>query len=279
VKKVLVIGHRGALGHAPENTRASFEKAWRLGADAVECDVHLSRDGRLVVIHDETLDRTTNGRGLVRRRTWKELARLDAGRWFGARFKGERLWHLEDLLAWARRKKSRAGKPFQVIIEIKNKPVPCPGIAEAVVETLHRFGFEERCRVISFDHGAVRRVKTLDPRIPTGILFSRPPDDLEKRMRWTRADALFPRRHLVTPALVRRAHRRGWYVGTWTVDEPDEIKRVLRAGVDAVAGNFPERIGGRTRRITDTIALHRLLDKSDPIISGSEMRKRLDSPH
>ncbi len=80
-----IVGHRGAMGHAPENTRASFETALRLGADAVECDVHRSKDGETVVLHDGTLDRTTSGRGPVRARTWTQLQKLDAGAWFGPR--------------------------------------------------------------------------------------------------------------------------------------------------------------------------------------------------
>jgi glycerophosphoryl diester phosphodiesterase len=263
MKKVtpcLIIGHRGAMGHAPENTSASFALGLRLGADAVECDVHLSKDGRLVVMHDETLDRCTSGAGRIADRRWAQIRRLDAGGWYHRRFKGLRPWRLEELLSWARDKKTRAGAPLRVVVEIKgaspgvargaakNKPVRYKGIAEAVVKAVQAASLRDRVIVISFDHGVVKRVKRLDTGIFTGILFSRPLPGLAARMAWARADALFPRYTLVTPALLHTARRKGWFVGTWTANEPADMKRLLRLGVDAVATNYPERLAALRRR-------------------------------
>src|SRR5688572_14064462 len=100
--QVQVVGHRGAMGYCPENTMASFQRALELGADWIEFDVHLTRDGGIAVIHDETVDRTTSGRGLVKEHTLAELRQLDAGAWFGAEFAGEPIPSLDDVLAWAR---------------------------------------------------------------------------------------------------------------------------------------------------------------------------------
>src|SRR5215207_11286279 len=100
--RVWVVGHRGAMGHCPENTLASFARGLELGADWIEMDVHLSRDGAVVVIHDETLDRTTNGHGLVRDCNLAELTALDAGVWFSPAYAGERIPTLDELLAFAR---------------------------------------------------------------------------------------------------------------------------------------------------------------------------------
>src|ERR671938_442670 len=125
--RVWVVGHRGAMGHCPENTLASFERGLELGADWIEVDVHLSRDGALVVIHDETLERTTNGSGLVRERTLAELQRLDAGH-------GERIPTLEEVLVWAR------GRGIGVDVEIKNAPIYYTGIEAAVVRAVERCG-------------------------------------------------------------------------------------------------------------------------------------------
>src|SRR5918911_3997990 len=130
--RVWVVGHRGAMGHCPENTPASFERGLELGADWIELDVHLSRDGALVVIHDETVDRTTNGHGAVRDHTLAELEALDAGSWFGADYAGQRIPTLDEVLTWARRRDTI------VDIEIKNAPVYYPGIEAAVVEALRR---------------------------------------------------------------------------------------------------------------------------------------------
>lgn len=238
----MIIGHRGAMGHAPENTRAAFEAGVRLGADAVECDVHLSKDGRLVVIHDDRLERTTNGRGAVAGKTWAELRELDAGAWYGKEFAGERLWLLEDLLKWAKHRRTRDKKLLQLIVEIKAKPRPPARLADRVVAALRKTGMVRRAFVISFNHGEAARAKALCPRLRTGLLFSEIPRDLPRRMAWSRADAVFPRFNLVTPEFMKKAHQQGWFVGTWTVNEPSDVKRIFSLGVDAVASNFPERL-------------------------------------
>jgi len=242
LRRPWVIGHRGAMGHAPENTLASFALALALGADAVECDVHLSRDRRLVVIHDESLDRTTSGTGLVGKSPWSALRRLDAGGWYHRRFKGQRLLTLDDLLAWTGRRKTAAGRPLGLLIEIKNEPVRYAGIADAVAAALKKASAAERAAVISFDHGAVKRVKRLFSAVFTGLLFHEPLPHLAARVRWTKADGIFPRRHLVTPALLRQARRLRLFTGTWTVNAPDEMKRMIRLGVGGVATNFPGRL-------------------------------------
>src|SRR5438105_301115 len=157
--RVWVIGHRGAMGHCPENTMASFERALELGADWIELDVHLSRDSELIVIHDETLERTTNGHGLVCDHTLAELEQLDAGN-------GQRIPTLGEVLDWAGRMNS------VVDIEIKNAPLYYPGIEQAVVSALDRSQMTEQVIVISFDHSAVQRVKSLDSRVVTGVLYA-----------------------------------------------------------------------------------------------------------
>lgn len=230
------------MGHAPENTRASFEAGLRLGAGAVECDVHRTKDGRLVVIHDDRLDRTTNGRGAVSGKTWADLRSLDAGAWFGKAFGGERLWLLEDLLWWAKKQQTRTGALLDVIVEIKADPLAPVALADRVVSVVRKTGMVRRTFVISFNHKEAARAKALCSRLRTGLLFSKIPRDLSQRMAWSRADAVFPRFHLVTLPFMTDARDRGWFVGTWTVNEISEIKRLLGLGVDAIASNFPERL-------------------------------------
>lgn len=215
---------------------ASFRKALDLGADAVECDVHLSRDGRLVVLHDESLDRTTNGTGPVKDLPWSRIRRLDAGRWFGERFRGEHPPALEKLLIWARR------KPLRVVVEVKTDKVRYPGIEEAVARAVRAASMEDRTLIISFHHPTMAKIKSLDGRLFTGLLFDRPLPDLPERLKRTKADAIFPRVSLVTERLARWARARGLFVGTWTVNETADLKRMVRLGVDAVATNYPERL-------------------------------------
>jgi glycerophosphoryl diester phosphodiesterase len=237
------------MGYAPENTRASFEEGWRRGADAVECDVHLSRDKEVVVIHDATLDRTTDGRGPVCRQPWAVLKTVDAGGRHSPAFAGERLWRLRDLLAWAKAKKSQDGNPFRVVVEIKGDPAASPGLADRVVGEIRRAGFVRRTIVISFDHSAARRVKRLCPLLQTGLLFSKPPPNLPSRMARAGADAVFPRHNLVDEGFLREARRRGYFVGTWTVNERPEMDRLIRLGVNAIASNFPDRLRGAVDEI------------------------------
>src|SRR5919109_2372877 len=131
--KILLGGHRGNAAECPENTLASFRSAIELGVDVIECDVHRSEDGGLPVIHDHLLDRTTSGSGLVRDQTMAEIKRFDAGSWKDPRFAGERVPSLDEVLGLAR---GRVG----VAIEIKNLPLPYPGIEEAVVNAVQKAG-------------------------------------------------------------------------------------------------------------------------------------------
>src|SRR5215831_1605155 len=140
--RVWVCGHRGAMGHCPENTMISFERGLELGADWIELDVHLSRDEALIVIHDETLDRTTDGHGLVRDHTLAELRQLDAG-------DGQRLMTLDEVLDWA------SQRTAVVDIEIKNAPIYYEEIEDAVVVAETRAKMVDRVIVISFDHASV----------------------------------------------------------------------------------------------------------------------------
>ncbi len=239
--RVWVVGHRGAMGYCPENTMASFERAVALGADWVELDVHLTRDRALAVIHDETVDRTTNGQGLVKDRTMAELHQLDAGAWFGAEFAGQRIPTLDEVLAWARR------LGVVVDIEIKNAPVFYAGIEQAVVAALDRHAMAERAIVISFDHPAVRRVKALDERVATGVLYAGRPVDPVGLARGADADALLPHWAYVTAEDVAAAHAAGIAVAPWVSSDPAVLAHLVRAGVDAIGTNHPDVL----RRVVD----------------------------
>jgi glycerophosphoryl diester phosphodiesterase len=233
--RIWVVGHRGAMGHCPENTLVSFERGLELGADWIEMDVHLSRDGELVVIHDETVDRTTNGSGLVQERTLAELKELDAGSWFGAAYVGQRIPTLGEVLDWAR------VRGAILDIEIKNAPIYYAGIEETVVHTLDRYGMTDQAIVISFDHRAVQRVRALNSRIVTGVLYAcRPADGGIELARSAGADALLPHYAYVTRDDVRAAHDAGLFVAPWTSSEPNVLKGLVAAGVDAIGTNHPD---------------------------------------
>jgi glycerophosphoryl diester phosphodiesterase len=232
-----IIGHRGAMGYRPENTRVSFEHALELGADWIELDVHLTRDGAVAVMHDETVDRTTNGHGLLRSHSVAELRALDAGAWFGAGYAGERVPLLDEVLDWA------SSRGVGVDIEIKNAPLYYDGIEAAVVAAVHGAEMTEQVIVISFDHRCVARVRELDASIATGVLYAaRPADGGVGMARFVGADAVLPQYAYVTREDVVLAHEAGLAVLPWAPSEPSVLSDLIAAGVDGIATNHPDML-------------------------------------
>jgi glycerophosphoryl diester phosphodiesterase len=256
----LLGGHRGNAAECPENTLAAFRSAIELGVDLIECDVHLTADQRLAVIHDHQLDRTTNGRGLVRDHTLADLQALDAGSWKDPRFRGERIPELQEVLALARGK-------VGVAIEIKNHPIASPGLEPILVEAVHAAGMTDQVIVISFDHGAVRRVHDLDAQILTGALavplrprtlllrawlslragrwvpfmVSRPTDILET-LAAARAEVYCPYWAAIDPRTARALHQAGKLIGVWTVDDPVALTWSKALPANAIYTNNPRVI-------------------------------------
>lgn len=227
---VLGVAHRGASREAPENTLTAFGLALDAGAAAIECDVQRTRDGRLVVIHDQTVDRTTDGRGPVGALAFEDLRRLDAGRWFGPAFAGERVPSLDEVLDLVR------GRAF-VLLEIKHGPVFYEGIERQVADALRRRGMAEAALVMSFDHPAVRTMRAEAPEIATAIVYDARPVDAAAAARAAAADALCPRWTLLTAGAVAEAHEAGLGVFPWTIDEEEPMRRCLAWGVDGVTSN------------------------------------------
>lgn len=231
----LAIAHRGASGRAPENTHAAFAAALALGAGAIELDCQLSADGELVVIHDETLDRTTDGRGPVGDRTWQELARLDAGSWFAAAYAGERIPRLAEVIEQVRRR---------ALLNVEIKSARDLGRIEAKLIALV-LDMDATREVVfsSFHWEALRRLRAAAPWARLGVLC----DDDPRRGGLAlavelRGEAVIPGRRWVDGRVVAEAHARGFGVWVWTVNEPGEMRRLLALGVDAIFSDWPERL-------------------------------------
>lgn len=230
---LLRVGHRGARGHAPENTMASFAMGAAMGVDAVETDVQLSQDGEVVLIHDQTVDRTTDGHGFVGDMTLAQLKGLDAGGWYDRAFSGERIPTLDELLAWA---KDRVG----VAIEIKNGPIYYPGIAAKTIDLLRRHGMERQAILISFDHLVLREAKRIAPEIAAGILYVGGLVDAVAAARAALADSLNPHWAYVTPELVHTAHAAGLAISPWNPNDLATLRTLSEMGVDSAGTDYPE---------------------------------------
>ena len=237
---IVCIAHRGASGegHAPENTLAAFQEAIESGADAVECDVHCTKDGQVVVLHDYTLDRTTDVKGAVDQMTLDEVRKADAGSWFGSRFSGERIPTLGEVLELAKGKAVTA-------IEVKPH-----NITGKVVKEIENIAAEDEVVLQSFHPRVVADSQGFNPQIPRALLVGgrngvkKFPGilNLIREAAKTGAGALNLSSKLITPELVRECHRRGISAWTWTVDEEAEMRALAAMGIDAITTNYPKRL-------------------------------------
>jgi len=216
-----VTGHRGAAGLEPENTLRSIRKAIELGVDRVEIDVRVTKDNYLVVIHDETVDRTTNGHGYVKNLTFSELRRLDAG-------KGERIPTLEEVLSLTKGK-------VTLQVELKAREA-----TEPTVRLIERNNVEREVVVTSFMHDLLRRAHDLNPTLRTGALFFDVPGDICQRAFDVHSEAIHVYYRNVNSKLIEDAHRRGLKVSVWNPDELEDMKEMISLGVDVIGTNRPD---------------------------------------
>jgi glycerophosphoryl diester phosphodiesterase len=234
----LNFGHRGASYEAPENTLAAFVRAIELGADGIELDVQLSKDGQLVAIHDATLEATTDGQGRVQNRTLAELKELDAGSWFAPAFAGQHIPTLQEVI-------DVVGNRLLLNIELKTRELNGDGLAAAVVTTVKENNLLDRAIVSSFNPLAVWRSRRLEPGLSVGMLYS-PDQPLPFRRLWLRRlirpSALHPHHAALDEATMEWARKRGYRVHAWTVDDPAEMRRLKRIGVDVIITNRPDRL-------------------------------------
>ncbi len=227
-----VIAHRGASGVAPENTLAAFRRAAELGAGFVETDLRATRDGALVALHDASLERTTNGHGLLADSALRELRELDAGSWFDPRFAAERVPTLEEILDWSR----QAG--LGLFLELKGEPTG-PFLA-TLVSALGRSERRNHAVVISFLRAALAALRELDGELVTGLLFDEPLPDPIGAARAAGAQQLLPRRNLIDQDLIAQAHRAGLPLVAWTVNDRGEMRRLLALGLDGIMTDRPD---------------------------------------
>lgn len=231
---MLVIAHRGASGHAPENTLAAFRKAVGLGATFIETDLQLSRDAHFVAIHDSTVNRTTNGKGAVHDLTLAQLRQLDAGSWFGSQFSGERIPTLEEILQFSQKN--------DVVFYLELKPSGAWGGEHALIGELRDSEEIARMVVISFDASMVLNLHTIEPTLMTGLLYDGQIEKPVEKAVEIGARQLIARGDLVTPALLAQARKKDLQVVCWTVNQPAHMRMLMEAGITGIMSDYPDRL-------------------------------------
>ncbi|WP_162785322.1 glycerophosphodiester phosphodiesterase family protein [Bacillus sp. P14.5] len=235
--RTLIVAHRGASALAPENTLSAFDAAVSLGADYIEVDIQMTKDGKLVAMHDVTVDRTTNGTGRVKNFTYTEIASLDAGSWFGPWFKGQRVPSLDAILD---RYSGRTG----ILIELKH-PSIYPDMEEELAKTLFsRISSSEpppNIIVQSFDKQSIQEFHQLLPAVPTGLIVAASEfpvgDDLFAIEGFT--SFITPQSTLVDASFMKQAKERNLNVFSWTVSDPGTARTLRNLNVNGIITNYP----------------------------------------
>jgi glycerophosphoryl diester phosphodiesterase len=240
VSRPFVIAHRGTSGRYPENTLPAFRHALSLGVDFVELDVVSTADGAVVVSHDTSVDRTTNGAGQIAAMSLREIKVLDAGAWYAPEFAGERILTLDEALDLF------ANHATRLCIEIKgDTPPESIETARRTVTRLQERDYLQSVVISSFDTECLRMIKTWEPELATGLDPDRQdgtytPWQLCQQVLKCHANLLLHRHETLTRAIVDEAHLHGLGVWTWTVNTPEAMHRVTQLDIDAVMTDHPD---------------------------------------
>ncbi len=224
--------HRGASGHAPENTLAAMRVAMEMGAHMSELDIQQTADDRLALLHDDDLDRTTSGSGMLWQKPLAELQTYETGSWFAPQFAGEPLPTLEEVMALVRGK-------MKLNIEVKLHGHE-RDIAKLVVDTIRREKFEQECIVTSFGHNVADEIKALAPELKVGYIFGK--EEYHEGVFEGPVEVLSVNHYLVSEEFMARARAAHKEVHVWTVNEKSLMHRMMDLGVEAIITNYPDRL-------------------------------------
>lgn len=229
--------HRGFSGKYPENTMLAFEKAIEAGCEGIEFDVHFSKDGELVIVHDERIDRTSDQKGWVKDMTYEELCRAD----FSYKYKGKVGFQKIPTL----REYFELVKDKDIIsnIELKTGIFEYPGIEKAVYDLICEYGLKEKVIISSFNHYSVMRMKQLDPSLECGFLSETWILNVGEYLNNNKIEAYHPIFRMLNSEITRDLKEHHCKINTWTVNEEKDIRDMIRIGVDGIISNYPDRVG------------------------------------
>lgn len=231
-----IFAHRGFSGKYPENTMLAFEKAVEIGVDGIELDVHLTKDGEIVIIHDEDIRRTCDGEGLVKDMTAEELRKFDASATFRGVYGFCGIPTLREYFELV--------KDTDIVtnIELKTGVYEYEGIEQKVTDLVREFGLEEKIIYSSFNHFTVKRCEKIAPEIKRGFLSGDWLVDFGKYTKERNVQCCHPWHITLSKEVIEEMHSAGCEINTWTVNEYDDICRLAEWGVDSLIGNFPDRM-------------------------------------
>lgn len=230
-----IFGHRGSAGTHPENTMISFKEAARVGADGIELDVQLSKDGTIVVIHDETVKRTTNGKGWIKDLTLKEIKKLDASYKFKGKYGFCGIPTLDEVFEWAKT------NDILINVELKNSLIDYDGLEEKTIALIKKYNFEKRVFLSSFNHYSMVKCHQLEPAIETALLFMEGLFEPWKYAKWLGAKAIHPYHPVAKEEFIKQSRESGISVRTFTVNEVKLMKKLLSYEIDAIITDYPEK--------------------------------------
>jgi glycerophosphoryl diester phosphodiesterase len=228
--------HRGFSGKYPENTMLAFEKAVEVGCEGIEFDVHFSKDKQIVIVHDESIDRTSNQTGLVKDLTYDELCKADFSYKFSKEVGFQKIPTLREYCEFAK------DKDIITNIEIKNGVYEYPGIEQAVYDLISEYGLKDRMVISSFNHYSVKRMKQIDPSIRCGFLSETWIVKPGGYVKENGVECYHPIFRMLNEEIVEDLRKHDIAINTWTVNEPEDIEEMIRIGVDGIIGNYPDRV-------------------------------------
>lgn len=234
---MLVIAHRGSSQVTPENTLLAVKKAMRDGADAIEVDVQLTQDNKLIICHDEWLNRTTTGTGFIYDKTWAEIEKLDAGSWFHAKFKGTKIPLLEEVLEEVK------GSSIQLNIELKNNLIPYPGMEAEVIQLIRKHAMEEQVLISSFRRNSLELCQHVAPEIRRGFLCWSTIEPLIQYEEWNYLGLYSVHPHIfLVNERIKALQEKGLKIYPYVVEKKQQLLTCQKHQVDGIFTNSPGRV-------------------------------------